>query len=84
MMKPSKQEQQMNSGDIRILRDEVIREAVCESAIDVPYIEVIFRKEKDGLWHTYSAYGTDIGHKTGYEFMDCIGKAADVLNKKGG
>lgn len=74
----------MNPGDIQELRQEIIRNAVAETAIDEPYIEVIFRKEKDGLWHTYSAYGTDIGHKTGTEFMNCIGKAADALNKKGG
>lgn len=49
-----------------------------------PYIQVTFRKEKDGLWHTYSAYGTDIGYETGTEFMNCISKAADALNKKGG
>ncbi len=83
-MKLSKQEEQMNPDDIQELRQEVIRNAVVELAIDEPYIQVIFRKEKDGLWHTYSAYGTDIGHKTGAEFMNCIGKAADVLNKKGG
>lgn len=83
-MKTSKQEEQMNPGDMQKLRNEVIRNAVCEPAIDTPYIEVMFRKEKDGSWHTYSAYGTDIGQKTGCEFMNCIGKAADVLNKKGG
>jgi len=44
----------------------------------------MFRKEKDGLWHTYSAYGTDIDPKIGYEFMNCIGNAVDALNKKGG
>jgi len=65
------------------LRQEIICKAVCEPAIDTPCIQVMFRKEKDGLWHTYSAYGTDIDPKIGYEFMNCIGKAGDVLNKKG-
>jgi len=83
-MKPSKQEQQMNPGDMQKLRHEVIRKAVCVPAIDTPYIQVTFRKEKDGLWHTYSAYGADFDYKTGAEFMDCIGKAVDALNKKGG
>ena len=83
-MRPSKQEEQMNPGDMRILREEVIRKAVCEPTIEEPYIQVMFLKEKDGLWHTYSAYGTDFDYKTGTEFMNCIGNAVDVLNKKGG
>ena len=82
MMKPNKQEQQMNPGDMQKLRQEVIRNAVVELVIDEPYIQVIFRKEKDGLWHTYSAYGMDLDYKTGIEFMNCISKATDVLNKK--
>jgi len=45
-------------------------------------IAVIFRKEKDGLWHTYSSYGTDLDHKTGIEFINCIDKTVNVLNKK--
>ena len=47
-------------------------------------ISVTFLKEKDGLWHSYTAYGTDLDYKTGTEFMNCIGKAIDALNKKGG
>ena len=47
-------------------------------------ISVTFLKGKDGLWHSYTAYGTDLDYKTGTEFMNCIGNAIDALNKKGG
>lgn len=53
------------------------------SKLNTPYIQVTFRKEQDGLWHTYSTYGTDISHETGIDFINCISKAADILNKKG-
>ena len=45
-------------------------------------IIVTFLKEKDGLWHSYTAYGIDISHETGIEFINCISDAIDVLNGK--
>lgn len=47
-------------------------------------IAVTFLKDKDGLWHSYSSYGEDVDYETMVKFMDCIGNAVDVLNKKGG
>ena len=83
-MKPSKQEQQMNPGDMRKLRQEVIRKAVVEPPIeDSPYIHVVFCKERNG-WIPFTGYGCDLDTKTMVEFIEQINKAADVLNKKGG
>ena len=83
-MKPSKQEQQMNPGDMQKLRQEVIRNAVVEPPIhDVPYIKVIFCKGFDG-WMPFTGYGCDLDTKTTVEFIEQINKAADVLNKEGG
>jgi len=82
-MRPSKQEQQMNPGDMQKLRQEVIRNAVFEPPIpDVPYIEVIFCKGFDG-WMPFTGYGCDIDTTTTVEFIEQINKAADVLNEKG-
>jgi hypothetical protein len=84
MMKPSKQEQQMNPGDMQKLRQEVIRNAVVEPPIqDVPYIKVIFCKGHDG-WMPFTAYGCDIDTKTTVGFINCINDATDVLNGKEG
>lgn len=47
-------------------------------------IAVTFFKEKDGLWHSYSAYAEEVDYETMVKFMDCIGNAVDALNKKGG
>lgn len=47
-------------------------------------ISVTFLKEKDGLWHSYTAYAEDVDCETMVKFMDCIGNAVDALNKKGG
>ena len=82
-MRPSKQEEQMNKDGTASRKTKIINSLGMPKPV-APYIQVTFRKEKDGLWHTYSAYGTDFDNKTGAEFMNCIGKAADVLNKKGG
>ena len=81
-MKPSKQEQQMNLGDMQKLRQEIILNAAAESPIpDAPYIKVIFCKGHDG-WMPFTGYGCDIDTKTTVEFIEQINKAADVLNKK--
>ena len=85
-MKPSKQEQQMNPGDMQKLRHEVIRKAVCDvepPIPDAPYMCVFFCKVHD-KWMPFTAYGCDIDTKTTVEFIEQINKAADVLNKKGG
>jgi hypothetical protein len=47
-------------------------------------ISVTFLKDKDGLWHSYTAYAEDVDCETMVKFMDCIGNAVDALNKKGG
>ncbi len=83
-MRPAKQEEQMNPGDMQKLRQEVIRKAVgdVEPPIpDAPYIKVIFCKGHDG-WIPFTGYGCDIDTKTTVEFIEQINKAADVLNKK--
>lgn len=83
-MRPSKQEQQMNPGDMQKLRQEVIRNAVVEPPIEEsPYIHVAFCKGHDG-WMPFTAYGCDLDTMTMVEFIEQISKAADVLNKKGG
>ena len=83
-MRPSKQEQQMNPGDMQKLRQEVIRNAVVEPPIeDSPYIHVAFCKGRNG-WVPFIGYGCDLDTKTMVEFIEQINKAADVLNKKGG
>jgi len=83
MMKPSKQEQQMNPGDMQKLRQEVIRNAVVEPPIeDSPYIHVVFCKGHNG-WIPFTGYGCDLDTKTTVEFIEQINKATDVLNNKG-
>lgn len=47
-------------------------------------IAVTFLKDKDGLWHSYTSYAEEVDYETMVKFMDCIGNAVDVLNKKGG
>ena len=82
-MKPSKQEEQMNQGDMQKLRQEVIQDAVVEPPIpDAPYIKVIFCKGHD-RWMPFTGYGCDLDITTTVEFIEQINKAADVLNKKG-
>ena len=83
-MKPSKQEQQMNPGDMQKLRQEVIQDAVVEPPIpDVPYIHVVFCKGHNG-WVPFTGYGCDISSKKAVEFINCINDATDVLNGKEG
>lgn len=77
----------MSAEDRRSLRKEIIEACIVgqfEPPIpDAPYISVMFCKWRNG-WIPFTGYGCDLDTKTTVEFIEQIGKAVDVLNKKGG